>query len=318
MEKLIKNITRLIARHNCVILPGFGAFLAHKVPARYNAEERVFMPPHRTLGFNPQVTVDDALLLSEYTDCGMLSYEEATTLLTRDIANLRDRLSQKGTLCFGELGTFSMDINNRITFIPNENGIDDPYNFGFEPIAMPLLSDYKKKEIVIKRRDLSRYIAGVAAILIAFFLVAPFGEKRYEPAIQASVTSLVPTLPSNAATVQATTVTDDICEIAPVPETVTENINIEEVSIPAPEAFNNVQPAENEKQFYIIVASSPNAENAQLAIKEMSAKLSSDYIIVEGSGRHRIAYGCYSSNDDAIQVLSQVKGTFPDAWILTR
>ena len=77
MENLVKNISRLIAQHNCVIIPGVGAFLAHRVPACYNAKERVFMPPHRALVFNPQVTVDDALLLSEYMDDGTMSYEEA-------------------------------------------------------------------------------------------------------------------------------------------------------------------------------------------------------------------------------------------------
>ena len=77
------------------------------------------MPPHRELGFNPQVTVDDALLLSEYMGEGLLSYEDANKSLSNDIDSLRSRLSDKGTVCFGDLGTFTMDIEGKISFTPN-------------------------------------------------------------------------------------------------------------------------------------------------------------------------------------------------------
>ena len=117
-------------------MPGIGAFLAHRVPAYYNAAEKVFMPPHRELGFNPQVTMDDALLLSEYMNDGLLSFEEAEDALAKDIDSLRSKLSESGVVCFGELGRFAMDIKGKITFTPNENCIDDPYNYGFEPIPI--------------------------------------------------------------------------------------------------------------------------------------------------------------------------------------
>ena len=54
------------------------------------------MPSQRTLGFNPQVTVDDALLLSEYMNDGLLSFEEAEDALAKDIDSLRSKLSEMG------------------------------------------------------------------------------------------------------------------------------------------------------------------------------------------------------------------------------
>ena len=135
----------MIAQHNCVIMPGIGAFLAHRVPAYYSAADKVFMPPHRELGFNPQVTVDDALLLSEYMNDSLLSYEEASRCLKSDIDSLRSRLADNGVVCFGELGTFEMDIEGKISFTPNENCIDDPQNYGFEPLLIAPLKELKKK-----------------------------------------------------------------------------------------------------------------------------------------------------------------------------
>ena len=178
MEKLVKNITRLIAHHNCVIIPGVGAFLAHRVPACYNAAEKIFMPPHRTLGFNPQVVVDDALLLSEYMSAGKASYEDASIALSKDIEILRSNLSTTGVVRFGELGTFSMDIEGKIYFAPNENGIDDPYNYGYEPLAISPLSELNKKDIVIKRSNIKRYISVAAAVIVLAFVLVPFGKKK--------------------------------------------------------------------------------------------------------------------------------------------
>lgn len=344
MERLTSNINKLISRHNCVILPGMGAFLAHNVSATYNAEDQVFMPPHRTLGFNPQVNVDDALLLSEYLKDSSLTYEEACTALDNDIATLRSRLSRKGVYRFGELGTFSMDINSGISFEPNANGIDDPYNFGFEPIAIPLLSECGKRDIVIRRRDLNRYVAVVAAIIIAFFFVTPISDSAYEPGMQATITGITPGKTAPTAIMLEAPIAkpqESICEIAPVTDTATENIiTVKEdakETVPAETAIANesetkkglqatATPSEspvatkaaNKAMFHIIVASTPSAKNAQLAIKELSYKMETDYEVVKADRRYRISAGIYESEQDAEKALQQIKKTFPDAWIFAR
>ena len=132
-------------------------------------------------------------------------------------------------------------------------------------------------------------------------------------------------------------------EIAPVADTVTENIITEEFTPAECDATPVVTMCEKEntvtetdieepaavepapvveetvvsKSFSIIVASTPNADKAQLAIKELSAKKVASYSVVEGNGRFRIAYGTYSSNEEAANALAEVKSTFPDAWVLT-
>ena len=324
MENLVKHTTKLLSRHNCVILPGIGAFLAHKIPASYNAKEQIFMPPHRELGFNPNIIVDDALLLSEYVAAENITYDKAEKRLSRDIASLRRVLSSKGVCCFGELGTFHMNINGAISFVPKENAIDDPENYGFEPLAMPLLSQCKEKTIVIKQRDFSRYIAVAAAVILAFFLVTPISDSAYEKNMQASIAQITAKAPAVAQTVQDI----EVHTIAPIAETVTENIYIEPQEItPEPvkeEPVVAAQPAEEvaeavvpQKSYSIIVASSPNAQNAELAIKELTRKMSAHYTVVVGGGRHRISIGDYTSMNDANDALSLIKKTFPDAWVLT-
>lgn len=332
MEKLISNITKLIAQHNCVILPGVGAFLAHKVPACYNAAEKVFMPPHRFLAFNPQVTVDDALLISEYMGGGNVSYERAGELLAADIEEFRSALSSKGVVRFGGLGSFSMDIDGKIAFEASENGIDDPYNYGFEPLAIPLLSDLKQKDIVIKRRSIGKYVSAVAAAIILLFLVVPLGNSIYQSNTNLSVAGFTPKEKAATPSVPSAEIIDDAEEaqytIAPVDENVavtetddvvaasellTEPASVE-TAVETAEVADAVEEVPVER-FSIIVASTPNPKNAELAITELSRKMKADYSVVEGDRRFRIAIESYDNNDDATIALERIQATFPDAWI---
>ncbi len=327
MEKLVKKISKLIAVHNCVIMPGVGAFLAHRVPACYNAAERIFMPPHRVLAFNPQVTLDDALLLSEYMSDGFLSYEEAEERLASDINSLRLNLSGNGVVRFGELGTFTMDIEGKITFAPNENSIDDPYNYGLEPLAISPLKELKKKDIVIKRSSIGKYVSAVAAAIVALFVLIPFGNSIYNEDIQLSFAGFTAvenvTKPVDAAPIEA------VCEIAPVEETVTahlfttpseeapacEKMLPAEVLVPiATQEIENVV-KESSKQYSIIVASTPNPQKAELAITELSRKMKADYKVVEGDRRFRIAIESYDNEADANIALERIQATIPDAWV---
>ena len=333
MENLVKNISRLIAHHNCVIMPGVGAFLAHRVPACYNATEKVFMPPHRALAFNPQVTVDDALLLSEYMGDGTMSYEEANECLHSDIDALRLKLADSGILYFGDLGTFNMDIDGKISFTPNENSIDDPYNYGFEPLAIAPLKELKKKDIVIKRSNISKYISAVAAAIVAIFVLIPIGSSIYNDDIQLSVAGFAP-VEKSVHPVAVTPVSDAVCEIAPVEETVTAHIFTTSEASPAVEEAQIVEPQapvttvadataqevkeevkEISRQYSIIVASTPNPDKAQLAITELSRKMQADYQVVQGDRRFRIAIESYETEADANAALERIQATFSDAWV---
>ena len=302
-------------------MPGIGAFLTHRVPAYYSAKDQIFMPPHRELGFNPQVTVDDALLLSEYMNDGLLSYEEANSCLANDIDSLRSKLSDNGVVCFGDLGTFEMDIEGKISFIPNENSIDDPQNYGFEPLVIAPLKDLKKKDIVIKHNSIGKYVSAIAAAIIIIFVLAPFGNSIYDDSKQMSIAGFTP-----VETVYKPVIAQDaeiICEIAPVAETVTEHIFTTQASVePTVTEVSALDVQEIEAkgndisiQYSIIVASTPNPKNAQLAITELSRKMQADYKVVEGDRRFRIAIESYNSEEEANIALERIQTTFSDAWV---
>ena len=61
MIELSKHIEVLLLENDCVIVPGLGGFIAHKRQAAYSIQKGEFMPPLRTIGFNPQLIMNDGL-----------------------------------------------------------------------------------------------------------------------------------------------------------------------------------------------------------------------------------------------------------------
>ena len=66
MIELAQHIEVLLLENDCVIVPGLGGFVAHYTPAMRVAEENVFLPPTRIIGFNPQLKMNDGLLVQSY------------------------------------------------------------------------------------------------------------------------------------------------------------------------------------------------------------------------------------------------------------
>ncbi len=72
--ELERHIEILLLSNDCVIVPGFGGFMAHHVDARYDGRDNMFLPPLRTIGFNPQLTMND---LAGILYVRTISYPEA-------------------------------------------------------------------------------------------------------------------------------------------------------------------------------------------------------------------------------------------------
>lgn len=338
MISLDRHISRLISAHDCVIIPGVGAFLAQRQPAYYNAEEQVYMPPRRTMAFNPHITIDDALLSTSYMEQYAISHKQATTLMNDDIKSLRRNLSRKGEIYFGELGTLSMNINGVISFTPSEAGIDDPENHGMIPLAIPMLSQQKEKTITIpiNRHRIAQYVAAAAAIIIMFVFVTPLSDHTFQNDTKASLGNFaspeqISMMQQVGAPAPATT-SGTACEIQPIEPfnaskaATTATTAAEEPVAPSLSATEAIvqdiesceQETASQTAYHIIVASTPNPEKAQLAITELSAKAEFEYSIVESNGRFRIAASSFPTMQEAQAALAGIQQTFSDAWIYMR
>lgn len=125
-----RHIEILLLDNDCVIVPDFGGFVAHHVSARYSEEDNVFLPPQRTLGFNPQLRINDSLLVQSYIAAYDLSYPEALRRIEGEVEELKDTLDTMGIYTMDDIGTLKVNDEGNYTFEPCEAGVLSPELYG--------------------------------------------------------------------------------------------------------------------------------------------------------------------------------------------
>lgn len=137
-----QHITKLLLNNDCVIVPGFGGFMAHHTEARYDAATRQLCPPHRTLGFNQQLTMNDSLLAQSLIETCDMSYPEAMNVIDAYVSELRHDIENHGSHTFCGLGVISLSENGKYDFTPCTSGISTPTLFALAPFEIaPVKAD---------------------------------------------------------------------------------------------------------------------------------------------------------------------------------
>ena len=131
MIEIERHIEILLLSNDCVIVPGFGGFMAHHVDAYYDEQESIFLPPQRTIGFNPQLVLNDSLLAQSYIEAYDISYPEAICRIMDDVRELKQRIENYGRYELHDLGIISINKYGKFEFQPCEAGILTPELYGF-------------------------------------------------------------------------------------------------------------------------------------------------------------------------------------------
>lgn len=141
MIELEKHIETLLLDNDCVIIPNFGGFMAHPVHAHYEEQDQLYYPPLRTIGFNPQLTINDSLLAQSYVDVYDISYPEALRRIEREVIEIKEHLSNEGHFHLSDIGTLHYNNSEGIfTFIPCEAGILTPTLYGLSSLDITPIS----------------------------------------------------------------------------------------------------------------------------------------------------------------------------------
>lgn len=141
MIELERHIEILLLSNDCVIVPNFGGFMAHHVEARYDDKDGSFLPPQRTLGFNPQLVLNDSLLAQSYIEAYDISYPEAIRRINDEVRELRQHIENKGFYEFNDLGVISINDDGKYEFEPCEAGILTPELYGLSSFEMAPLQE---------------------------------------------------------------------------------------------------------------------------------------------------------------------------------
>lgn len=146
MISLSRHIELLLLEHNCVIVPGLGGFIANMAGAVYNDtadSDRLFIPPYRTIGFNPQLQVNDGLLVQSYMQAYDASYPAAYLQMEKDIERLNTHLNLFGEYKLEGIGTLHKSLGDNIVLSSPEAGILTPWLYGTYSFGIKSLAEVK-------------------------------------------------------------------------------------------------------------------------------------------------------------------------------
>lgn len=336
MKELIRHIEVLLLRHSCVIVPGLGGFVAHRVPARYVREENLFLPPHRSIGFNPDLTINDGLLVQSYMQSRNMDYPATLKLIGQEVDEIKEALKENGELELGGIGRFLMKSNGMLEFVPNAAGILSPSLYGLDSCTVKPLSDIvddnpkvkipkgghltvetsrqpekKTYTFSINKEVVNYAVAALVAIVFYFCWSSPVVDigsgGNSTPKYNAAVIS-VPSLPQ----------TDEHAHNLQKPE---QAVN-KAAATNAVKETTKVEPkqeVEVEKPYTIVLISRVRKENAEAFVKNLHEEGLAEARVSVTPSMVRVVFGAFDSESSAYNELNRMRGGnkhFKDAWVM--
>jgi hypothetical protein len=273
-----EHIKDLLFTEECVIVPGFGAFITQYIPAEIREDNHMISPPSKVLGFNSELVEDDGILNSQLCLALGKSTEEVSSIIAGEVGILLDNLSLGRSVTLTGIGSFTMGRDNQISFKADKGVNYHLDSYGFAPFTYPILEAEKpspfKNPIIFRqpspqkvRENLpgskppkvtdkyASYLVGVAVIAFLLISLVPY-NSRVSDALFRHPASLGP-LPS-------------LTELDPPIE---ENISVESQTLiqPVEEDYqrSDLLPA---KSFPIIAGSFQSLSNAEILARDLKNK----------------------------------------------
>lgn len=118
MERLALHIEYLLLRHDCVVVPGFGAFINVYHSALEDSKTHSFQPMTTEIRFNSALKHNDGMLATSYARRERVSYAEGREMVRVAVSDLLDTLALEGEVSIGRIGRIRTDNSGNLTFHP--------------------------------------------------------------------------------------------------------------------------------------------------------------------------------------------------------
>ena len=358
MIELAQHIEALLLENDCVIIPGFGGFVAHLTPAVSVEEGNVFIPPIRTIGFNPQLRLNDGLLVQSYMAVYDTDFSDATKIVEEKVAELVALLHNEGRADLQNIGELRYTIHDTYEFISYEDRITTPYLYGLGSFEMrklsvsrlvdtkvlePIIQKRKKSyEIRVNRAFLRNAVAAVAAVALFFLLSTPIENTYIERNNYAQLLSLdlFETIENRSVAFTPVKLTNEFQQ--KVKRTIKKHnakaavvakpIAVKEVKVSKPvvtelkkenlqvqvKETNQIKKTEN--HFYIIVAGGIAMKDAEKMAQQLNSKGFTDAKVLDYDGKIRVSILSCSTREEANKQLLKFRenASYKNAWLLTK
>ncbi len=189
-KDISEQVRELLFRHDCVIIPGFGAFIGNYFPATIDRREGLFEPPSRKITFNRHLTGNDGLLIGHISAVTGTGYAEARDIVGEWAAELKSRIMTGRPVTIPFLGTFSLNYDKVIVFDPDLSVNYLLSSYGLSAYHRRPVSGFDVRKRVLERRHQPvvsqptvRSLLARAAVIIpvlAALALVPFNDHIFK------------------------------------------------------------------------------------------------------------------------------------------
>jgi hypothetical protein len=335
-----------------VVLPGFGGFVKDRIGAELDELRNRVHPPKNSVIFNAKLNHNDGLLIAALAAANEVKYDEADKLLTDAISELRFRLNNGESVVWDELGTLRKSVAGNLEFeaiaLPE---IQDEF-FGLKPVSLrPVEKDNvdKVRELVavdgpmatkVRTLPIKRIASyAAAAVAVGFLMWMPIQNGALDNgkmlahqlnpfAVSTEVAYSAREFDENwinkgfeRKDVLADKYSQEYLALY-LSKNAAKPIIVKTDAVPSNEV--NIEPDAIETEVlrpsssYKVIAAtfSSKSEAADHVAKMIKRGFGAEYAGKDASG-HLVAYGSYSSIEDAKKMLSSVSLSNKEARIVS-
>lgn len=308
--QLSSYISDLLYRHECVVIPGFGAFISRRVPAQHFASTHTLYPPKKGLSFNEQIQQNDGLLVNYISTVEQIPYTDAMQEIRNYVRFLDHEIDEKGEITIHKVGRFTRTTEGALSFTPM-------YLVNYLPEAFGLV---KHETYAIDRTQVSepQFATSVEKTPV-IALETPKSKSAAWVRAAAAVAILVAGSYAGLHTYQTQTVNEAIA----IEEMAEDQFKtkVQEasflISTPLPSVTMEVAPIV--KNFHLVAGAFRDPANADKKVAQLREQgFEAERIGVNKYGLHNVAFGSYVERNDAINELYRIrKQGFEGAWLLS-
>ncbi len=316
MISVTEHIRYLLTCHECVIVPGWGAFVSQYVGARLSGSGSEILAPTRVLGFNADVAHNDGLLAAGISRREGISYDAAVALIANEVSMFFHRVDVLGELTMPRIGRFFKESNGALTFEPDsDNPIVAADYMGLPDVPVtPIATQNTGNTFGIlpvepRRRNITplKIAASVAVLLCmgTLFSTPVLVDKNAIDYASMATEVKVPKVQETAVREISSPVDSTLHFAIPAADSIGASIKV-------------VSAAKAEPRCYLVIAS---CETRRRAEKYIASSPEQGLRILERDGRFRVYIATGNNAAEAFR-LNNENADFarrhPDAWVYSR
>ncbi len=316
--KIEQYISQLLYRHQCVTVPGFGAFLTEIQSAHLHENTNSFYPPKKVISFNSNLKNNDGLLANHIAQLEKSSYESAVASIESEVVIWNSILQVNEKFTLKNIGELHLNSEKNIVFTPLENINYLKESFGLNSFVSPAIKReqalhrvetavtvevpvFEEKEIVPLDPEVRKgrpYLRYAAILILGLSVTATVGYKMYENQV-AKETLLVETA---------------------VQKQVQNKIQEATFLLDTPMPAVTLTVSEEKMLYHVVAGAFRKEENAQNIYNDLlKSGFKARRIAPNKHGLFPVLYGSYATYAEAQQAMLEIqKANNPDAWLMVK